>query len=52
MNPQMLDLIKMIADIAVIPAFGMLWSIQGRMSRIEGELKSLYSIIAIVLEKK
>lgn len=47
-----MDFLKIISEIFIIPVFGMVWSIQGRISRMEGELKSLYSIINLIVKRR
>ena len=36
-----LDFIKAVADLIIIPLCGILWGMQGRLSRIEGQLSTL-----------
>jgi len=36
----------------IIPMFGMIWGVQGRISKMEGELKALYSIVEIIVKRK
>jgi hypothetical protein len=36
-----LQLAKVIADVLILPAFAVLWSIQGRLSKIEGVITTL-----------
>lgn len=38
MDASVLEVIRVIGDVAVIPLGGILWSMQGRLSRIEGLL--------------
>jgi hypothetical protein len=47
-----MEFLKMVSDLIIIPVFGMVWSIQGRISRMEGELKALYSIVNFVTKGK
>jgi hypothetical protein len=35
-----LDVVRTLADIAILPLLGVLWNIQGRLSRIEGMLNN------------
>jgi hypothetical protein len=35
---DVLDIIRTVADIMIIPLCGILWNVQGRLSRIEGML--------------
>ena len=51
MDTGTIDLIRTAVDILIIPIFGMLLSAQGRLSRMEGELKALYSIIDLLSRK-
>ena len=50
-DPSLLELIRVGVDMLIIPIFGMLLSAQGRLSRMEGELKALYSIIDLLGDK-
>lgn len=34
-------------EFLVIPIFGMVWSVQGRISRMEGEIKALYKFMEL-----
>lgn len=34
-------------EFLVIPIFGMVWSVQGRISRMEGEIQALYKFMEI-----
>ncbi len=36
-----LELIRTIADLFIVPLVGVLWQMNGRMSRMEGEIKIL-----------
>lgn len=46
-----IDLLKIGVDFLIVPTFGMIWAVQGRLSRMEGELKALYSIIDLLGHK-
>jgi len=46
------DLIKLAIDILIVPMFGMIWGVQGRISKMEGELKALYSIVEMIVKRK
>lgn len=35
------ETIKLIADIALLPILGMVYSVQGRLSKIEGQLETM-----------
>jgi len=39
-----LELLRLITEILIIPVFGILWGIQGRLSKIEGKLFHLLRI--------
>lgn len=43
-----LEMIKLVGDLLILPVLGMVWSIQGRMSRMEGEIKALYEIVKML----
>lgn len=45
MNGDMLEVIKLIADIAIIPLCGMIWSVQGRLSKIEGQFEAMFQML-------
>lgn len=36
----------------VLPIFGMVWGVQGRLSKMEGEIKALYTILHLTIGKK
>jgi len=36
----------------IIPIFGMVWGVQGRLSKMEGEIKALYTILHLTMGKK
>jgi hypothetical protein len=41
MGASALDVIKLVADVLLIPIMGMVWSVQGRISKLEGIIESL-----------
>lgn len=45
MNGDIFGTIKLIADIGIIPLLGMIYSVQGRLSRIEGQFQALTDLI-------
>ena len=45
---EILEYVKLAMDFLIVPLFGMVWSAQGRLSRMEGEIKALYSIIDLI----
>lgn len=47
-----LEWVRLLADAFVIPMFAVVLSGQGRLSRLEGELKALYTIIKMLTEKR
>jgi len=47
-----IDLFRMAVELLLVPTFGVIMSLQGRLSRIEGELKSLYTILDLLTNKK
>jgi hypothetical protein len=38
------ETIKLVADIAILPLLGMIYSVQGRLSTIEGQLKIMLKL--------
>lgn len=40
-----LALIKVVADVLIIPLAAMIWSVQGRLSKIEGRLETITQIV-------
>lgn len=44
MSEDIFSLIKLIADVAVLPALGMMYSVQGRLSKIEGQLETMLKL--------
>lgn len=38
------ETIKLVADIAILPLLGMIYSVQGRLSKIEGQLKIMLKL--------
>lgn len=47
-----LEYIKLFVDLLIVPIFAMVWGVQGRISRMEGELKALYHLITILTGRK
>ncbi len=47
-----IEWVRMAMDFLIVPMFGMVWSVQGRLSRMEGEIKALYSIIDMLAHRK
>ena len=45
MTDQVLELIKLGADVAILPLLGMIYSVQGRLSKIEGQFSTLCNIL-------
>lgn len=45
MNGNLFDTIKLIADVGIIPLLGMIYSVQGRLSKIEGQFQALTDLI-------
>ena len=39
-------------QLLIIPMFGMVWGVQGRISKMEGELKALYHLIEILTDRR
>lgn len=40
-----LEWVKVIADVLIIPLVAMIWSVQGRLSKIEGKLETVTQIV-------
>jgi hypothetical protein len=40
-----LDIVKFVADVAVVPAIAMIYSIQGRISKIEGQFQIIVQLL-------
>lgn len=38
MEHSVIEVIRLIADVVIVPMFAVLWGIQGRISKIEGML--------------
>jgi hypothetical protein len=47
-----LDFVRIALEFLIVPIFGMVWSTQGRISRMEGEIKALYTIIELFKDSK
>lgn len=45
MSENMIQLIDLVAKIAVLPVLGMVYSVQGRLSKIEGQFSALYELL-------
>lgn len=45
MESNLLNIIKLIADIAIVPLCGMIWSVQGRLSKIEGKFETMLQLM-------
>lgn len=46
MSDNILETVKLIADVAILPLLGMIYSVQGRLSKIEGQFSALYDLLA------
>lgn len=52
---EYLDVMRQVADIVsllIIPIFVMMLNVQGRISRMEGEVKALYKVIELISKKE
>lgn len=45
MSDNVLETIKLVADVAILPLLGMIYSVQGRLSKIEGRFDALYELL-------
>lgn len=45
MSVEILDTVKLVADVAIAPLVAMIYSVQGRLSRIEGRFDALYELL-------
>jgi hypothetical protein len=52
MNNETLMWLQFGLNLLFVPALGMMWSVQGRMSRMEGELKALYDLFHMILDRR
>ena len=41
---DLLDIVKTTADFIIVPLCMMIWSVQGRISKIEGKLETLLTL--------
>lgn len=45
MTMEILEVVKTVADMAIAPLVAMIYSVQGRLSRIEGRLDSIVPLL-------
>lgn len=45
MNPELLAWIQTIGSIAIVPMAGVMWAMQQRMSKMEGQLEMVISML-------
>lgn len=52
MDKNLLDILQIAFSSLIIPLMGMVWTTQGRLSRMEGELKSLYKVLELYINRQ
>ena len=52
MDRNILDLVQIGFSSLLIPLMGMVWHTQGRISKMEGELKSLYTVLELIVNRR
>jgi len=44
-STEIFETIKIVGEFAMIPLLGMIYSVQGRLSKIEGQFSALYELL-------